>query len=357
MASPIQRTRKDSVVHLTGVGGYDVAVDLGTTNAVIYVRGRGIRLCEPSLVAVDPHRGTVSAVGADARTDARTRGSRAKIVHPVGGGVITDFERTKELLTWLIQKACPSHRHRPRLVVMSMPGVATSVEKRAIEEVCLSAGARHASVIGAAMAAAIGAGLPIGEPAGSMVVDVGGGTCEAAVIALGEIVVSRSIRGGGDEFDEAIIKLVRREYGLLIDAPTAEELRVAIGSTHPIGDVLEAELSGRQLRSGLPKAVTVSSPAIRAALERPVGRIVETVTETLRETPPELGADIIDRGLMLTGGGSRLRGLAERLRQETQLPVHLAELPITCVAAGSGVWLEELATDRRFDQEIVEWAA
>jgi len=243
------------------------------------------------------------------------------------------------------------------MVVMSMPGVATGLEKRAIEEACLSAGARHASLIGAPMAAAIGAGLPIGEPAGSMVVDVGGGTCEAAVIALGEIVVARSIRAGGDEFDEAIIKHVRREYSLLIDAPAAEELKVTIGSTHPIDDVLEAEVSGRELRSGLPKNVKVSSPAIRAALERPVARIIETVTETLRQTPPELGSDIIDRGLMLTGGGSRLRGLAERLRQETQLPVHLAELPITCVAAGSGAWLEELASDRKFDQDIVQWAA
>jgi rod shape-determining protein MreB len=279
------------------------------------------------------------------------------VVRPLSGGVITDFERTQELLARLIRKACPSHRPHPRLVVMSMPGVATGVEKRAIEEACLSAGARRASLIGAPMAAAIGARLPINEPAGSMVVDVGGGTCEAAVIALGEIVVSRSIRAGGGDFDEAIIKHLRRDYGLLIGMPAAEQVRVEIGSTHPVEDVLDAEVSGRERRSGLPKTVTVGSPAIRAVLERPVARIIETVTETLRETPPELGADIIDRGLMLTGGGSRLRGLAERLRQETQLPVHLAELPITCVAAGSGAWLEELATQRRFDQEIVEWAA
>lgn len=344
-------------MHLTGAGGYDVAVDLGTTNAVVYVRGRGIRLCEPSVVAVDPRKGTISAVGADAKTSVHARRSGAKIVRPVSGGVITDFERAKELLSRLIQKACQSHRPHPRLVVMTMPGVATGVEKRAIEEACLSAGARHASVIGAAMAAAIGAGLPVNEPSASMVVDVGGGTCEAAVIALGEMVVSRSIRGGGEEFDEAIIKHLRRDYSVLIDAPSAEEIRVAIGSTHPVNDALEIEVCGRELSSGLPKTVTVSSAAIRAALERPVRRIIETVTETLRETPPELGSDIIDLGLMLTGGGSRLRGLAERLRQETQLPVQLAELPITCVAAGSGAWLEELATDRRFDQEIVAWAA
>jgi len=342
---------------LTGVGGYDVAVDLGTTNAVVYVRGRGIRLCEPSVVAIDPRTQTVAAVGADAETHAHAGGSGAIVVRPVSGGVITDFERTQELLVRLIRKARPSHRPHPRLVVMSLPGVATGVEKRAIEEACLSAGARYASLIGAPMAAAIGAGLPINEPAGSMVVDVGGGTCEAAVIALGEIVASRSIRGGGEEFDDAIIKQLRRDHGLLIDPPAAEQLRVEIGSTYPVNSTVEAEVTGRELRTGLPKTVTVSSPGIRAALERPVARIVQTITETLRETPPELGADILDRGLMLTGGGSRLRGLAERLREETELPVHLAELPITCVAAGSGAWLEQLANDRRFDQDVVEWAA
>lgn len=344
-------------MHLTGVGGYDVAVDLGTTNAVVYVRGRGIRLCEPSLVAIDPRTNAVSAVGAEARAGAHARGSGASIIRPLSGGVITDFDRTKELLTRLIRKACPSLRPHPRLVVMSMPGVATRLEKRAMEEACLSAGARHASLIGAPMAAAIGAGLPINEPAGSMVVDVGGGTCEAAVIALGQIVVSRSIRAGGEEFDEAIIKHLRRDHGLLIDALAAEAVRVEIGSTHPIDDVRETEVTGRQVYSGLPKTVTVSSPAIRAALERPAARIIETVTETLRGTPPELGSDILDRGLMLTGGGSRLRGLADRLREATELPVHLAELPITCVAAGSGAWLEELASERKFDQEIMEWAA
>jgi len=341
---------------LTGLSAPDVAIDLGSTNAVVYVRGRGIVLSEPSLVAVDARSQTVSAVGAEAKRVRNGAGS-ALVVRPVRGGVITDFERTEALLKRLIQAACRSHRAHPRLVVMSMPGGATRVEKRAVEEACQSAGARQAFLIGAPMAAAIGAGLPVDQAAGSMVVDIGGGTCEAAVISLGEIVVSHSVRAGGELFDEAIIKQLRRDHNLLIEPQTAEETRLAIGSTHPVDDALQIEVGGRETRSGLPGTAVLSSGAIRTSLERPVARIVQTITETLRETPPELAADIIDRGLVLTGGGSLLRGLAERLRQELQLPVHLAELPLTCVAAGSGAWLEELATDKRIEQDIVEWAA
>jgi rod shape-determining protein MreB len=242
-------------------------------------------------------------------------------------------------------------------MVMGVPRDATSVEKRAAKEACLSAGARHAFLLKAPMAAAIGAGLPVDQAAGSLVVDIGGGTCEAALISLGEIVVSRSIRVGGDDFDEAITKHLKREHGLLIDEQTAEEVKFEIGSTYPIDDALEAEVRGRELGSGLPKRVVMRSGAIREALEKPVARIVDAVTATLSEAPPQLDADIIDRGMLLTGGGSLLRGLKERLRDETQMPVELAELPLTCVAAGSGVSVEELATDRRFEQEDGKRAA
>jgi rod shape-determining protein MreB len=241
------------------------------------------------------------------------------------------------------------HQNRwahPRVVVCVPSGV-TGVEKRAVEEACLSAGARQAYLIEEPMAAAIGAGLPVGEPTGSMVVDIGGGTSEVAVISLGGIVVSQSIRVGGDELDEAIINYVKREYKLLIGQQTAEEVKLEIGSAFAMDEEVQAEIRGRDMVSGLPKTVVLTSEEIRGALEEPISQIIDAVKETLDRTPPELASDIMDRGIMLAGGGALLQGLDERLRHETQMPAHLAESPLTCVAVGSGRSLEEFEAIHR----------
>src|ERR1700689_4776932 len=287
--------------YLTGFGGRDMAVDLGTANTLVYVRGRGIVLSEPSVVAIDSRTGEVHAVGIEAkRMLGRTPGT-IQAIRPLKDGVIADFDVTEQMLRHFIQKVHQNRWAHPRVVVCVPSGV-TGVEKRAVEEACLSAGARTAYLIEEPMAAAIGAGLPVGEPTGSMVVDIGGGTSEVAVISLGGIVVSQSIRVGGDEMDEAIINYAKKENKLLIGKQTAEE---------------------------------------------PLSQIIEAVKETLDRTPPELASDIMDRGIMLAGGGSLLQGLDERLREETQMPAHLAESPLTCVAVGSGRSLEEFEAIHR----------
>ncbi|MHB1537721.1 MAG: rod shape-determining protein [Solirubrobacteraceae bacterium] len=332
--------------YLTGFGGRDMAVDLGTANTLVYVRGRGIVLSEPSVVAIDSRSGEVHAVGIEAkRMLGRTPGS-IQAIRPLKDGVIADFDVTEEMLRHFIQKVHQNRFAHPRVVVCVPSGV-TGVEKRAVEEACLSAGARAAYLIEEPMAAAIGAGLPVGEPTGSMVVDIGGGTSEVAVISLGGIVVSESIRVGGDEMDEAIINYAKREYKLLIGQQTAEELKLEVGSASPMEEELQAEIRGRDMVSGLPKTVVITSEEIRQALEEPVSQIVEAVKETLDRTPPELASDIMDRGIMLAGGGSLLQGLDGRLREETQMPAHLAESPLTCVAVGSGRSLEEFETIHR----------
>ena len=326
--------------YFTGFGGRDMAVDLGTANTLVYVRGRGIVLSEPSVVAIDVRTGEVHAVGIEAkRMLGRTPGT-IQAICPLKDGVIADFDVTEEMLRHFIQKVHQNRFAHPRVVVCVPSGV-TGVEKRAVEEACLSAGARAAYLIEEPMAAAIGAGLPVAEPTGSMVVDIGGGTSEVAVISLGGIVVSQSIRIGGDELDEAIINYSKREYKLLIGQQTAEELKLEIGSACPIGEELQAEIRGRDMVSGLPKTVVITSEEIRQALEEPLGQIIEAVKETLDRTPPELASDIMDRGITLAGGGSLLQGLDQRLREETQMPAHLAESPLTCVAVGSGRSLEE----------------
>jgi rod shape-determining protein MreB len=316
--------------YLTGFGGRDMAVDLGTANTLVYVRGRGIVLSEPSVVAVDSRSGEVHAVGIEAkRMLGRTPGTISAI-RPLKDGVIADFEVTEEMLRHFIQKVHQNRWAHPRVVVCVPSGV-TGVEKRAVEEACLSAGARQAYLIEEPMAAAIGAGLPVGEPTGSMVVDIGGGTSEVAVISLGGIVVSQSIRVGGDELDEAIINYVKLE----------------IGSAFEMEEEVQAEIRGRDMVSGLPKTVVLTSEEIRAALEEPISQIIDAVKETLDRTPPELASDIMDRGIMLAGGGALLQGLDERLRHETQMPAHLAESPLTCVAVGSGRSLEEFEAIHR----------
>ena len=332
--------------YLTGFGGRDMAVDLGTANTLVYVRGRGIVLSEPSVVAIDSRTGEVHAVGIEAkRMLGRTPGTISAI-RPLKDGVIADFDVTEEMLRHFIQKVHQNRWAHPRVVICVPSGV-TGVEKRAVEEAALSAGARQAYLIEEPMAAAIGAGLPVGEPTGSMVVDIGGGTSEVAVISLGGIVVSQSIRVGGDELDEAIINYAKREYKLLIGQQTAEEVKLEIGSAFPMDEEVQAEIRGRDMVSGLPKTIVLTSEEIRQALEEPVTQIIDAVKETLDRTPPELSSDIMDRGIMLAGGGSLLQGLDERLREETQMPAHLAESPLTCVAVGSGRSLEEFEVIHR----------
>jgi len=332
--------------YMTGFGGRDMAVDLGTANTLVYVRGRGIVLSEPSVVAIDSRTGEVHAVGIEAkRMLGRTPGTISAI-RPLKDGVIADFDVTEEMLRHFIQKVHQSRFAHPRVVVCVPSGV-TGVEKRAVEEACLSAGARQAYLIEEPMAAAIGAGLPVGEPTGSMIVDIGGGTSEVAVISLGGIVVSQSIRIGGDELDEAIINYAKREYKLLIGQQTAEELKLEIGSAFPMPEELQAEIRGRDMVSGLPKTIVLTSEEIRAALEEPLAQIIEAIKVTLDRTPPELASDIMDRGIVLAGGGALLQGLADRVRDETQIPTHLAESPLTCVAVGSGRSLEEFEVIHR----------
>jgi rod shape-determining protein MreB and related proteins len=332
--------------YLNGFGGRDMAVDLGTANTLVYVRGRGIVLSEPSVVAIDHASGEVHAVGVEAkRMLGRTPGTISAI-RPLKDGVIADFDVTEQMLRHFIQKV---HQHRfahPRVVVCVPSGV-TGVEKRAVEEATRNAGARDAFLIEEPMAAAIGAGLPVSEPTGNMIVDVGGGTSEVAVISLGGIVVSVSLRVGGDEMDEAIISHVKREYKLLIGNQTAEEIKLEIGSAFRMKDEVQAEVRGRDMLTGLPKTVIISSDEIRHALEEPVVQVIDAIKSTLDKTPPELAADIMDRGIVLAGGGALLNGLDERLRHETQMPVQLAESPLTCVAVGSGRSLELLEVMQR----------
>jgi len=330
---------------MTGFGGRDMAVDLGTANTLVYVRGRGIVLSEPSVVAIDQRSGEVHAVGVEAkRMLGRTPGTISAI-RPLKDGVIADFDVTEQMLRHFIEKV---HQHRfahPRVVVCVPSGV-TGVEKRAVEEATLSAGARQAYLIEEPMAAAIGAGLPVSEPTGNMIVDIGGGTTEVAIISLGGIVVSQSMRVGGDEMDEAIIQHIKTEYKLLVGQQTAEEIKLEVGSAFDLRDEVQAEVRGRDMLTGLPKTVILSSEEVRRALDGPVTQIVDAIKSTLDKTPPELAADIMDRGIVLAGGGALLHGLDERLRYETQMPVNLAESPLTCVAVGSGRSLEEFEAMR-----------
>jgi rod shape-determining protein MreB and related proteins len=332
--------------YLSGFGGREMAVDLGTANTLVYVRGRGIVLSEPSVVAIDQRSGEVHAVGIEAkRMLGRTPGTISAI-RPLKDGVIADFDVTEQMLRHFIQKVHHNRFAHPRVVVCVPSGV-TGVEKRAVEEATLSAGARQAYLIEEPMAAAIGAGLPVSEPTGNMIVDIGGGTTEVAVISLGGIVVSQSIRVGGDEMDEAIMSHIKKEYKLLIGQQTAEELKLEIGSAWELPEEVQAEVRGRDMLTGLPKTVVLSSDEVRHALEEPVSQIIDAIRSTLDKTPPELAADIMDRGIVLAGGGALLTGLDERLRHETQMPTQLAESPLTCVAVGSGRSLEVLEVMNR----------
>ncbi|MCX8006789.1 MAG: rod shape-determining protein [Coriobacteriia bacterium] len=324
--------------------GSDMAVDLGTANTRVSVRGRGIVLIEPSVVAVEKDTKRVLAVGIEAkRMLGRTPGSIVAI-RPLKDGVIADFEVTEAMLRYFISKTRQKRfpwQPKPRVVVCVPSGV-TEVEKRAVFEATMQAGARQAYLIEEPMAAAIGAGLPIQEPTGNMVVDIGGGTTEVAVISLGGIVVSQSIRIGGDEFDEAIINHIKREYNLLIGERTAEEIKFEIGSAHPLPEEMDAEVRGRDLLTGLPRTITISSEEIRVAVEEPTQAIISAIKGTLEKTPPELASDIMEYGIVLTGGGALLQALDERIRYETGMPVHVSESALTNVVIGSAMALEEI---------------
>ena len=320
----------------------DIGIDLGTANTLVYLRGKGIIMREPSVVAVDTKNDEVRSVGHEAKAViGRTPGSIVA-VRPLKDGVIADFDITANMLSRFIKKACGNSMFsRPRVVICIPSGV-TEVERRAVKEASLKAGARQVRVIEEPMAAAIGAGLPISEPTGSMVVDIGGGTSEVAVISLGGIVAARSVRVGGDEFDQSIIAYIKRKYNLLIGERTAEQIKIEIGSAYVLDPELTMEIKGRNLVDGLPKNIVVHSEDVRAALLECLEKITSAIKETLERTPPELSADIIDHGIMLTGGGALLRGLDQLINRETGIDVHVAENPLDCVAVGAGAVLDHL---------------
>ena len=321
--------------------GRDMAVDLGTANTLVYVRGRGIVLNEPSVVAVNQDTGGILAVGLEAKKMIGRTPGNIVAIRPLKDGVIADFDTTERMLRYFIQKVHRrSYLAKPRIVVCVPSGI-TGVEQRAVKDAGYAAGARKVYIIEEPMAAAIGAGLPIHEPTGNMVVDIGGGTTEVAVISLGGIVTSLSIRVGGDELDQSIINWVKREFSLLLGERTAEEIKMAIGSAYPLPGENDAEIRGRDLATGLPKTIVVSAAEIRKALEEPVNAIINAVKSTLDKCPPELASDLMDRGIVLTGGGALLKGLDERLRKETGMPIHVAERPLDAVVEGSGKCIEE----------------
>jgi rod shape-determining protein MreB len=321
--------------------GRDMAVDLGTANTLVYVRGRGIILNEPSVVAVNIHDGKPLAVGAEAKRMIGRTPSNIQAIRPLKDGVIADFEICEKMLRYFIHRVHQRRFAKPRMVICVPSGI-TGVEQRAVMEAAEFAGARKAYIIEEPMAAAIGAGLPIHEPTGNMVVDIGGGTTEVAVISLGGIVTSQSIRVGGDELDEAIVAYVKKEFQLALGERTAEEIKIQLGSAYALEEELRAEIRGRDLVTGLPKTVVISTQQIREAMEEPMQAIIDAVKVTLDRTPPELSSDIIEQGIVLTGGGALLHGIAARLEFETNIPIVIARDPLHCVAIGSGMCLEEL---------------
>ena len=320
----------------------DIGIDLGTANTLVYVKGKGIVLREPSVVAIDKNRRKVLAVGAEAKLMLGRTPSNIVTVRPLRNGVIADFEVTQEMIKYFIRKV---HNRRSLLhprIVIGIPSGITEVEKRAVQESAEQAGAREVQLIEEPMAAAIGSDLPVSEPHASMICDIGGGTTEVAVISLGGMVVAKSIDVAGDEMDECIVQYFRRKHNLVIGETTAEEVKIQIGSVFPLKEEKTIEVKGRDQAKGLPKTILVTSEEIRQALMEPVQLIVDVIKQVLEATPPELSSDLVDRGMVLAGGGSLLRGFPELIRQETELPVHRAADPLSCVALGCGKYLEEL---------------
>jgi rod shape-determining protein MreB len=328
--------------YLAGLFSNDMGIDLGTATTLVYVKGEGVILCEPSVVAIERGTTNVLAVGDEAkRMLGRTPGNIIAI-RPMKDGVIADFEITEAMLRYFIKRV--HHRKvlvRPRIVI-AIPSGITEVEKRAVRDSAERAGAREVFLIEEPVAAAIGVGLPIQEPIGNMIIDVGGGTTEIAVISLAGIVFSKSIRIGGDEMDETIIEYLKKTYNLMIGVRTAEDIKIKIGSAYPLDEELSLEVKGRDLVAGLPKAITVTSQEIRDALKDPLNAIVETVKVSLERTPPELAADLIEHGIIMAGGGAQLKGLDKLIAEATGLPVHIADEPLTAVAQGTGKVLSEI---------------
>ena len=326
----------------------DLAIDLGTANTLIYMRGKGIVLNEPSVVAIRQEGGpngktTIHAVGHTAKQMLGRVPGNINAIRPMKDGVIADFTVTEQMLKQFIRMASPSRLFAPSpRIIICVPCGSTQVERRAIKESALAAGASEVYLIEEPMAAAIGAGLPVNEAAGSVGVDIGGGTTEVGLISLGGMVYAGSVRVGGDKFDQAIINYIRRNFGMLIGEPTAEMIKKKIGSAFPGSEVMEIEVKGRNIAEGVPRTFTVHSNEILEALSEPLNQIVVAVKNALEKTPPELGADIAEHGLMLTGGGALLRDLDQLLKEETGLPVHVAEEPLNCVVKGCGIALENM---------------
>ena len=326
---------------LFGFGSSDIGIDLGTANTLVFLKGHGIVLREPSVVAVKESTNEVVAVGDDAkRMLGRTPGN-IRAIRPLKDGVIADFKVTEAMLRHFIKKVLPGRFSNPRVVV-AVPSGITEVEKRAVKESAEQAGAKEVFLIEEPMAAAIGVGLPVQEAAGNMIVDIGGGTTEVAIISLSGIVYSRSVRVAGDELDEAVINYMKRAYNLMIGERTAEEIKLRIGSAYPQGKETTMEVKGRDMVAGLPKTITITSQEVREAMLEPLNTIIDAVRTTLERCPPELSADLVDRGIMLAGGGALLRGLDKLLQEETALPVHVAEDPLSAVAEGAGRVLSEI---------------
>lgn len=326
--------------NLFTIAGQDMAVDLGTANTLVYVRNRGVVLNEPSVVAINTHTNEALAVGMDAKRMIGRTPSYVKAIRPLRDGVIADFDITERMLRYFIQRVHRRRWAKPRIVICVPSGI-TGVERRAVEEAAYHAGARRAFTIDEPMAAAIGCSLPVNEPIGSMVVDIGGGTTEVAVIALGGIVTSKSIRVGGDEMDDRVVEWVKKEHNLLLGLRTAEQIKMTIGSAYPFHDEPNAEIRGRDLMSGLPKTILITAAEVRAAIEEPVSQIVDAVRVTLDNTPPELAADLMETGIVITGGGALLKAMTHRIAFETGMMVRAAERPLQSVVVGSGKCLEE----------------
>lgn len=333
---------KKAINYVLGLFSNDMGIDLGTATTLVFVKGEGVVLCEPSVVAIERGTSHVLAVGEEAkRMLGRTPGNIIAI-RPMKDGVIADFEITEAMLRYFIKKV--HHRRvlvRPRIVI-AIPSGITEVEKRAVKDSAERAGAREVFLIEEPIAAAIGAGLPIQEPIGNMIIDVGGGTTEIAVISLAGTVFSKSIRIGGDEMNEAIIEYLKKTYNLMVGERTSEDIKIKIGSAYPLEEEMSVEVKGRDLVAGLPKTVTVTSEEVREALQEPLRAILEVIKMSLERTPPELAADLIDHGIVMAGGGSLLRGLDKLISEETGLPVHITEDPVTAVANGTGRVLSEI---------------
>ena len=325
----------------------DLAIDLGTANTLVYVRNKGIVVREPSIVVINQLTNRIEAVGTEAKEMLGRTPGNIQSIRPMRDGVIADFEVTERMLEYFIQKAHNRRMYVHPRIVIGVPSEITQVEKRAVKDSAMRAGAAEVYLVEQAMMAAIGAGLPITEPSGNMIVDVGGGTTDVAVISLGGTVYSRSVRIAGNEMDDAIIQYVKRKYNLLIGERTAEQIKIDIGSAFTLKEELRQEIKGRDLVEGVPKSLEVTDDEIREALAEPVATIVEAVRMALERTPPELSADIMDKGIVLSGGGSMLRGLDQRLRNETGLPVVLAEDPLSSVVLGTGRVLEDIELLRK----------